>query len=87
MQLSSTLKLRIVDFPNLISIPDLQYLHSLFSLEIAFCKRSMGLPEGLDRLTCLKTLKLRIVDFPNLISIPDLQYLHSLFSLEIAFCK
>ena len=74
MQLSSTLKLRIVDCPNLISIPDLQYLRSLFSLEIAFCKRLMVLSEGLDRLTCLKTLKVgafceELDAFPNLFNI------------------
>ena len=78
MQLSSTLKLRIVDCPNLISIPDLQYLHSLFSLEIAFCKRLMGLPKGLDGLTRLKTLKFgafcEVLDaFPSLNFIQHLQ--------------
>ncbi|KAK7856476.1 putative disease resistance rpp13-like protein 1 [Quercus suber] len=66
--------LGINECPNLISIPNLQDLHSLSSLTITSCKRLMGLPDGLDYLTRLKSLSIggfceELDAFPRLSSI------------------
>ncbi|KAM4105759.1 hypothetical protein ACB094_04G016800 [Castanea mollissima] len=66
--------LEIDECPNLISIPNLQDLHSLSSLKVRSCKRLVGLPDGLDCLTCLKYLSIggfceELDAFPSLSSI------------------